>query len=254
MTTLATDLRAAIALLTRWPVSVAAGTARAGAAAFPLVGLGVGLLAAIPVLVVGTGQPVLAAFAALAVAAIVTGGLHLDGLADTADALMAPDPARAEAARRDPRVGSGGVIGLVLVIGAEVAAIAGVVEARSSVFGAAAVVVAMVVGRSVPIVTVGLERRAATTSGGGFGAWFAGQVRPADVALAIGLAALAVAVVGVVVASPLPAVWALGGLLVGGVVSSAIRAARGGWDGDALGAVIELTVLATLATAAVVGG
>jgi adenosylcobinamide-GDP ribazoletransferase len=253
MTTLTTDLRAAVALLTRWPVSVAAGTARAGAAAFPLVGLGIGLLAAIPVLVVGGGQPGLAAFAALGVTALVTGGLHLDGLADTADALMAPDPARAEASRRDPRVGSGGAIALVLVIGAEVAAIAGVVEARSLVVGAAAVLVAMIVGRTVPVVAVGLDR-GATTSGGGFGAWFAGQVRPVDVVLAAGLALLTVTGVGVVVASPLPAVWALGGVLVGGVGSAAIRAARGGWDGDALGASIELTVLATLATAAVVGG
>jgi adenosylcobinamide-GDP ribazoletransferase len=253
MTALATDLRAAVALLTRWPVSVAAGTARAGAAAFPLVGLAVGVVGAIPVLVLGAGQPVLAAFAALGLVAVATGGLHLDGLADTADALMAPDASRAEAARRDPRVGSGGVISLVLVIGAEVAAIAGTVTARGPLLAGSAVVVAMVVARCVPVVTVRLDHRQAAPDSG-FGAWFAGQVHPRDVVVAVILAAVSVAAVGVVAGSVLPGIWALAGLSLGVLVSLAIRAMRRGLDGDGLGASIELTVLATLATAAVVGG
>ena len=253
MTGLATELRAAVALLTRWPVRVPDAGATAGAAAFPLIGLGVGLLAAIPVVILGAGQPVLAAFAALGVAAIATGGLHLDGLADTADALMAPDPARAEAARNDPRVGSGGVIALVLVIGAEVAAIAAISGSQGPVLAGGAVVVAMIVGRLVPVVVIGIGRRPGAGASG-FGAWFAGQVRPRDVAVALALAAVAVAGACLVVATPVPGGWALAGLLAGGAATLAIRAARGGLDGDGLGASIEATVLGTLAVAAIVGG
>ena len=50
---------------------------------------------------------------------------------------MAPDPVRAEVARRDPRVGSGGVIALILVIGAEVTAIASLASSEGAIVAAA---------------------------------------------------------------------------------------------------------------------
>ena len=70
--------------------------------------------------------------------AAVSGGLHLDGLADTADALVAPDAYAAERAREDPSVGPGGAVALLVVLGAEVAALAsrdGVVGARGGRVG-----------------------------------------------------------------------------------------------------------------------
>ena len=118
-------IRAALSMLTRIPVG-AADDDDTGAAAYGLVGALVGAIAAIPVALLAGAAPTLAAIVAVGTLAIVSGGLHLDGLADTADALLAPDRIRAEAARKDPAVGSGGVVALVLVLAAQVAALASV--------------------------------------------------------------------------------------------------------------------------------
>ena len=51
---------------------------------------------------------------------ILTGGLHLDGLADTADGLLSHrDPARSLEIMKDSRVGTWGAIALFFVLGAE---------------------------------------------------------------------------------------------------------------------------------------
>ena len=76
-----------------------------------------------PFVLLGPSEPLLAAIAAIAVMALASGALHLDGLADTADALLAPDRARAEQARKDPAIGPGGAVALVLVLAAQVAAL-----------------------------------------------------------------------------------------------------------------------------------
>jgi adenosylcobinamide-GDP ribazoletransferase len=55
------------------------------------------------------------------VAAAATGALHEDGLADTADALGARDRTRRLEVMRDPRIGTFGVLALVLVLLARVA-------------------------------------------------------------------------------------------------------------------------------------
>ena len=117
------SLRAAIALLTRLPVRPD-DAAASGAAAFPLVGAIVGLAGAVPLALASAGEPVLAGILAVGAMTVLTGALHLDGLADTADALLAPDRATAERARKDPAVGPGGAVALILVLGMEAAALA----------------------------------------------------------------------------------------------------------------------------------
>jgi adenosylcobinamide-GDP ribazoletransferase len=256
MSGIAGQLRAATAILTRVPVAGVVGEAPpadAGAAAFPLVGGAIGLLAAVPVLVLGGGEPVLAAIAALAVVAIVTGGLHLDGLADTTDALMAPDAVRAEAARRDPRIGSGGVVALVLVLGAEVAALASVIASEGALVGAAMVVAVLAASRLVPVL-VGAVERGRGADDDGFGAWFARRVRVLDVAVALGSVLAVAGLAGTLTASVVPPAAAIGGVALGLGAAIAIRRARGRLDGDALGASTELGVVFGLAVAAVVGG
>ncbi|MGA5507941.1 adenosylcobinamide-GDP ribazoletransferase [Streptomyces umbrinus] len=123
-------LRFAFGTLTVLPVAVTRWdreAARAGMLCAPVVGLVVGLAAAalgLFLLVLGAG-PLLAAVASAAVPAALTRGLHLDGLADTADGLGSGKPAE-DALRimKQSDIGPFGVITLVFVLFAQVAALA----------------------------------------------------------------------------------------------------------------------------------
>jgi len=93
---------------------------------FPLVGFGIG--AALCVEDFAFGYMFSIAIRSVLIVmtlAIVTGALHLDGLADTADALGAGrDRARALEILRDPRIGSFGAIALFFVLALKVLALA----------------------------------------------------------------------------------------------------------------------------------
>ena len=88
---------------------------------FPAAGLVVGAAVALAAALGAALDPWLGALAGVAMWAWITSGLHLDGLADTADALGAAhrDPARFLAVLADPHVGSFGVIALVLQLTAK---------------------------------------------------------------------------------------------------------------------------------------
>jgi adenosylcobinamide-GDP ribazoletransferase len=126
----ADGLRFAFGTLTVFPVRVTRwdrGAARGGMLGAPLAGLAVGVCAAaagLALLALGAGPP-LAAVAGVAVPAVLTRGLHLDGLADTADGLGSGRPAE-DALRimKQSDIGPFGVIALVLVLSAQVAALA----------------------------------------------------------------------------------------------------------------------------------
>ncbi|MFJ3902099.1 adenosylcobinamide-GDP ribazoletransferase [Streptomyces sp. NPDC090025] len=111
------------ARITRWDRDAA----RAGMLCAPLAGLVVGLFAAAVggvFLLLGAG-PLLAAVLTVAVPAALTRGLHLDGLADTADGLGSAKPA-ADALRimKQSDIGPFGVITLAVALLAQVAALA----------------------------------------------------------------------------------------------------------------------------------
>jgi adenosylcobinamide-GDP ribazoletransferase len=95
------------------------GNLRHVLAAFPLVGLAIGLAILLWFLAadgLGLG-PVLLAAGATALPVVLTGGLHLDGLADTVDALACPGgPGRRREVLRDPHVGAFAVLALSLYL------------------------------------------------------------------------------------------------------------------------------------------
>lgn len=119
------DLLRALSLLTilpvrpRWDEGAPLGRTMAF---YPLVGLGIGGLlaaeAAVLDLLNGTpGFTLLRAILLLVVWVAITGGLHLDGWGDACDALLsAVDRERRLEILRDPRLGSFGVIGVVLLL------------------------------------------------------------------------------------------------------------------------------------------
>ncbi|EFL31602.1 cobalamin-5-phosphate synthase [Streptomyces viridochromogenes DSM 40736] len=145
-------LRFAFGTLTVFPVRVTRWdreAARGGMLWAPAAGLAVGTAAAAAGLVtlfLGAGG-LLAAVATVAVPAVLTRGLHLDGLADTADGLGSGKPAE-DALRimKQSDIGPFGVIALVLTLFAQVAALAQAYDA-SWARGAWAAVVSATVAR-----------------------------------------------------------------------------------------------------------
>ena len=240
-------VRAAFALLTRLPVA-STDEASSGAAAFPIVGAVVGLGGAVPLVLAGASQPVLASLLAVAVMAVLTGVLHLDGLSDTADALVAPYPAAGERARKDPGVGAGGVAALVLVLAMEVSALAGLTSAGGGWLAGAALVVAATIARTLPVLAVQLAPGRVPPDG--FAGWFARRVGPLDGIVALVLAASITAVVAFAAGSTVVALGGAAGAIAGLVIAGAIVSLRGQLDGDGLGAIVELTVAAALTAAA----
>lgn len=118
-----TDIATAFNLLTRLPVPVdhEAASERTAIAtwAYPLVGAVLGLIAG----VIGSvlywfGAPAsIAAIAALGTLALLTGGMHEDGLADCADGFGgAYDKERRLEIMKDSRIGAFGAIALILFL------------------------------------------------------------------------------------------------------------------------------------------
>lgn len=236
------DLAAAFAFLTRLPIPAGwlAGH-RTGAAAFGLAGAAIGGVAAIPVVLVGQAHPGPAAIASLAIVAILTGALHLDGLADTADALAAPAGA-ADRARMDPRAGSAGVVAVVLVLLLDAAVLTELASAGGRI-AAAALVTAGAASRSAA--TVAGVLAGPTRSGGRLGAWFVSRLRPADAWLAIATTVFA-AGLAVALAGPSLAAGLIGGAALAAGTGAVIVRLRRRLDGDGFGALVELTFAAVL--------
>jgi adenosylcobinamide-GDP ribazoletransferase len=134
---------AAVSFLTRVPVGrladVDGATVARAAPLYPLVGAGVGALAGGAVDVARGPLPALASAAVgLALAAAVTGGMHLDALADAADGLGGTTRERRLAIMRDHATGAFGATALVVVLAFEAAVLASTTSAWSSFAAAAA--------------------------------------------------------------------------------------------------------------------
>ncbi|MPY54039.1 adenosylcobinamide-GDP ribazoletransferase [Streptomyces acidicola] len=183
-------LRFAFGTLTVLPVTVTRwdrDAARAGMLCAPVAGLVVGLLSAalgLLLLLLGAG-PLLAAVATAAVPAALTRGLHLDGLADTADGLGSGKPAE-DALRimKQSDIGPFGVLTLVFVLLAQVAALA---EAygQSWTRGALAAAVSATAARLA--LTLAARRGVPPARPEGLGAAVAGTVPVRNAALVAGL-------------------------------------------------------------------
>jgi adenosylcobinamide-GDP ribazoletransferase len=166
--------------------------------------------------------------------ALATRGMHLDGLADTADGLGSyQGPERALAIMRDGPVGPFGVVALVLVLGAQAAAMHDWV----------AVVLAVATGRVA--FTICCHRGVPAARPEGLGALVAGtQPTVVPVVWVVALAGVSVVQgwrgpVAIVVAT--------------GLVVLLVRHTRkrfGGVTGDVLGAASELATTAVLITLA----
>jgi adenosylcobinamide-GDP ribazoletransferase len=255
-------LRAALSLFTVVPVRAVPMISKAEAASAVLWLPVVGTLLAVPpagvLLAVEAGggstpRRLLGATLAIGVLALLTGGLHLDGLADTADGLGSRRPRdEALAIMRRSDIGPFGVVALLFVVLIQITALATVQPGWP---GAAAVVVAAVTGRVAVVLATGPGSPAARPDG--FGALVAGAT-PALARIAAGAALLAaVAVVAGLISGLVPmlrwAAAALAGLLAGDLLRRGARRRLGGLTGDVFGAIIEVSAATVLLLLALTG-
>ena len=130
------DLRESLVFLTRLPIRHETPARRPEAMrAFPLAGAVVGLIGGVIYWCADAANlpVVLCALLAVAIMVAVTGALHEDGIADTADGFGGGrDRERKLEIMRDSRIGSFGVIALILVIAIKVFAIAALAERSGS--------------------------------------------------------------------------------------------------------------------------
>lgn len=237
----------AVSFLTRVPigrvVDVGATDVARAAVLFPVVGAGVGALSGLVAVGLEDHVPALAAAGiAVAVAAVVTGAMHLDALADTADALGATSRADALAIMRDSRIGTFGAVALALDLIIKVACIAALLDGGQALAG---------------LVAAGALSRAASPplaatlpyprTEGGPGSVLSGRTSQ--------LAAAAAVLIGAAFA--LAVWWSAGYWLVIAAACVTIAAALfyrrwlGGATGDCLGAATELCETTVLVVATV---
>jgi adenosylcobinamide-GDP ribazoletransferase len=244
------EVRAATALLTRIPVRPQREST--GAAAFGLVGAAVGVGGGLAIFLVAGVSPLGAGVLAVAAMAILSGGLHLDGLADTADALAVGDPARAEIARQDPRVGSAGAVSLVAAVVVDAALLASLATTNGPVYAGLACVVAAAGSRALAAAAGVLAR--SRLGPGGSGARFAALTSPFAAALALASAIGLSAGVAVFIASPAPLIGLLGGLVLAVAAAEWLIRRRGALDGDGIGGIVEIAFAAILLATAIAAG
>ena len=204
---------------------------------YPVVGLLIGLILALAAGLLAAGPPLVAAALILILWVWCTGALHLDGLADTADAWVGGlgDRERTLAIMKDPASGPAGVSALILVLLTKLACLQALIATGDTW----PLLWAPLLGRAV------LPLLFATTPyvrPGGLGAEQSHNARADHCRLAAAAGAVAVALLG----------WPRGLLSLAAVavlyvlVRRALIRRLGGFTGDTAGAIVELCELAAL--------
>jgi adenosylcobinamide-GDP ribazoletransferase len=255
-------LRTALGLFTILPVRAAPEIGRDDAARavlwLPVVGLLLSVPAAAVLLAVEAGghsgpRRLLAAALAIGVLALLTGGLHLDGLADTADGLGSRRPREdALAIMRRSDIGPFGVAALLFTVLVQITALATVARGWPD---AAALAVAAVAGRTAVVLATGPGSPAARPDG--FGALVAAAMTARARAAACAAVLVVVAGTAAVVSGPAAALRAGAAVLAGLLAAELLRriAVRrlGGMTGDVFGALIEVAAAMALLAVALAG-
>lgn len=242
-------LRHAIGFLTVFPVHLSgefqAGDLGRAAAWYPFAGLLIGLLLCAGRLLFAQVFPdPLGAVLVVTLWAGLTGGLHLDGLADCCDGLLAAvSPQRRLEMMRDPRLGTFGGAGLILFLLLKVSAIMAVPlpafawQPLQLMQPLLPLLIAPVAARWLIL----LAARQPMARPGGLGAEFALGVKWHT------YLAAAILPVGLIILGGVRAAGAAFlALLAAYAVIRAARARLGGLTGDVLGLIVELSELVIL--------
>lgn len=205
-----------------------------GIVMFPLIGVVLGGLTGLVFMALQPwcGIPLAALFAVLTLA-LLTGGFHLDGLADTCDGIFsARRRERMLEIMRDSRLGTHGGLALIFVLLAKVLAVSELALRGTPML--AALAAACVAGRGTAVLLMYRHRYAREE---GLGNVFIGKVTGRQTCVTLGLAAILAAVL-------LPGMRGVAALVVTIVaifiLGQLLKRTLGGQTGDTLGAAIEL--------------
>jgi adenosylcobinamide-GDP ribazoletransferase len=230
-----------VTFLTRVPVGrrvdVGAADVARGAVLFPVVGAGIGVLGGLVAAALeGPLPPVVAGALGAAVAVCLSGGLHIDALADCADALGA-ERGRALEIMRDPRIGAFGTAAVAIALVVEAGSLGALAEHGDA---AAGFLVAGALSRATaPLLAQSVPYARASGTGAVLSRGLFAAAPIAGGALALGVSVLLFGWAGLEVAAGAGAIAVAGGL--------ASWRWLGGVTGDTLGATIQLTEIAALA-------
>jgi adenosylcobinamide-GDP ribazoletransferase len=232
---------AGVSFLTRIPVGSDVGERdiAASVAWFPVVGALVGALSgAVYVLASKLWPPLVSSLLAVGAGIAITGAFHEDGLGDTADAFGAASTGRdPRPVLKDPRMGTFGVVALVIVIGLRVALVASLTPHA----GALALVAAHALARGVSAATVA----SAPSAGTGLGSSYA-SLAPRWRGIVALIVALIISAICIGIAAPAAlAVAAIAAWLEARWSDRTL----GGVSGDVLGMVEQTGELITLLVA-----
>ncbi len=180
----------------------------------------------------------------VAVSALMTRALHLDGLSDTADGLSASyDPVRSLTVMKSGTAGPSGVVALIIVLGLQVAGLSALADSADGAILAGGAFIA-----SRASLAVCCCRGVPSARPTGLGSVFAGCVPKPLVA------AIVVAATGVVTAAAVHAgleVWRGPSAVIGGLIPVLLLLSRtrkrfGGVTGDVMGACVEVAFATTV--------
>jgi adenosylcobinamide-GDP ribazoletransferase len=222
------------------PIDATASDVRTATRWFPAVGAVLG--AAVGLLSAGLSiielPPLVNATLVVSVVAGVTGAIHLDGLADTADG-FGGGRTKDDVLRimRDPRLGAFGAVALILVLALKVSALAALIERHA---GAALVIVAVTLSRWT-VVALGSWLPYARPDGG-LGQAATGPAQWTGVLIAT---ATAVAVSFATAGTSAVVLW-VAAVVATLTVGAAASARIGGVTGDVFGAAAEISETAIL--------
>ena len=207
---------------------------------FPLVGWFVGAVSALAWWAAGLLWPAtVAAGVAVAAAILLTGALHEDGWADACDGFGGGSSrSRTLEIMKDPHIGAFGVLGLVLVIGMHWTALASLPASAVP----ASLVCVHALSRGAAAVQMAVLDYARPGSQASKSRALATRLRGTRLAVVLVTAVVPLALL------PWPAALALVGATIGLAFASALFLWRrlGGYTGDCLGAVQQLTLVGGL--------